>query len=286
MNNMDKYVYLIPGGGLNDILCTIQSTIHYCIRHNRILLIDTIHSPYKINFSDYFDIEYTGIDIIYDLNKIKSKCRNRNYSIWPRCLNINIHNVLNGKIMKLLKYRKGCYHSYKNVVLILPKKTVKEDIILYIKCGGGNGFVLFKKILLKPTIKDYCKKKYLSLNNKYLCLQIRNTDIKSDYEQLYENNKDIIHSYPTIYIATDYKPCIDFFKSKELPIFNFNTFPKNVTRNLHFANMDPDTKIKCVLCDIYIITMSDKLLSNSKGGFYRLIKQCHNNKTLIKDKFE
>ncbi len=48
------YVYLIPKGGFNDILCVINKALLYCQKYNRTLLIDTINSHYKINFSDYF----------------------------------------------------------------------------------------------------------------------------------------------------------------------------------------------------------------------------------------
>ena len=34
------------------------------------------------------------------------------------------------------------------------------------------------------------------------------------------------------------------------------------------------------------MTMSDTLLSNSKGGYIHLARECFNNKDLIKDKFK
>ncbi len=51
-----KYLYLQPMGGLNDILCRINYCINYCKNTNRILLLDTYNSFYKINFSEYIDI--------------------------------------------------------------------------------------------------------------------------------------------------------------------------------------------------------------------------------------
>ena len=67
---MPKYVLFIPKGGFNDILVNLNYAIKYCKKHNRILLFDTIHSVYTINFNDYFDININNI--IYDYNIIKN----------------------------------------------------------------------------------------------------------------------------------------------------------------------------------------------------------------------
>jgi hypothetical protein len=62
------YVYLQPQGGLNDILSVIETTLIYCIKHKRKLLLDTVNTTYRINFIDYFSFLHPCI--IEDINEI------------------------------------------------------------------------------------------------------------------------------------------------------------------------------------------------------------------------
>jgi len=280
---MDKYVLFIPGGGFNDCLTNLHNAINYCKKYKRILLFDTINSTYKINFIDYFGINEPNM--IYDFNQIKSLCNNNNFSVYPNCLNTKLIDILEGKIrFKYEKDRPG--FSYNTTILSLPAKIINEDIIIYSRCGGGNGFEIFKRLSFKNNIKEYCKQKYSLLEKRYLYIHVRNTDIKCNYQELYLKNKNLIHSYNTIYVATDDKEVIEYFKSQNLTIFNFCKFPESGNyQSLHTSNVNPDEKIKSLICDIYIAIMSEKILSTSKGGFINLLRHCYNNKKLIENKF-
>jgi hypothetical protein len=67
-----KYVYLVPKGGLNDMLTCIYLTVEYCRKTNRILMIDTRKSCYKFCFDDYFYFKNIDIPIITDINTIET----------------------------------------------------------------------------------------------------------------------------------------------------------------------------------------------------------------------
>ena len=273
------YVYCSPQGGFNDQLTVIYHAINYCNTHNRTLLLDTTKSCYQINWSDYFTFQMTNITIISDIFKIKELLHD-GLTVYPPCLTGKLSIMLNVKLFRGTE-NNYCYVSDKeSVVLQLPKQS-SEDVIIYCAWGSGRkGFDLFKTLILSNTVKTHCNNKFALLSKPYLGIQIRNTDYKCDYVGLYEENKDLIHSYKTIYIATDCKEAIDFFKTICInsTIFNFTTFPDKITSNLHTASrVNGDTKMKDLLCDIYMITMCDKFITNSKGGFVHLLKQCHNN---------
>lgn len=321
------YVYLQPCGGLNDILCCTERCLQYCRKYNRILLLDTYNTTYKINFSDYFT--FSRNNIICDFNEIKKILKENNNSIYPnfltsslilnttkliilryswRELEIDYKGNINGyivmKINKIcdlfdkiknisadLKIWKTRYNNSNNnkkkYILNLPNKPIKEKIIFFGCDGGGNGYQFFKNINFKKDIKSYCQEKYLLIKKPYLSIQIRNTDYQCDYQNLYNVNREKIHSYQNIYVATDDVNVITFFKSKSLNIYNFTTFPKEEKyRSLHTSNVDSKQKIYDLILDVYMITMSDQLLSNSKGGFIKLCRSCNENKDLITTKFE
>jgi len=277
-----KYFYFQPKGGFNDHLVRILECINYCKKYNRILLIDTTNSAYRINFSDYFQIE--DKNVISDKEIITQICKDCK-SIYPSCFNNKIIDVLNGTF--ILKYTHGHGYTYGNKTpFILPNKDMKEDLIIHASCGGGDGFKLFKDIKICDSLKTICRERYNLMNKPYLAIQIRNTDHKCDYKKLYEENKNLIHSYDSVYIATDDGKSLDFFRDKKLNVYNFTTFPSVIEGNLHWdKSIEPHTKISDLISDIYLLTMSDKIISNSKGNFITLVRNCFKNKEDIVKKF-
>lgn len=282
---MRKYVYYEPMGGLNDMLCCINYAINYCIKNNRILIINGMKTEYRVNLSDYFSLNINNV--ILDVNKIINIFANNNFSVYPNEFNGKLMDIVTGKI----KFEYHTPYSYiywpDNVILKWPYKKIYEDVLVTANCGSGNSFVLFNQLKLKPIIKDECYKRYNLLDKPYLCLQIRNTDYKTNYEDFYDTNKEIISSYKEIYVATDDKKILDFFINKGINIKNFTTFPESEYYNLHNnQSINPNTKFLDLFSDIYIASMSDNLLlAKSQGNFVNLLKSCFNNKTLIKEQF-
>jgi hypothetical protein len=274
------YVYLAPQGGINDILCVIDKTIQYCIATRRTLLLDTTKSCYGINFSDYFYLKNIPISLITDTHAIQKIISDEMLTIYPEF--ITDRNLNNWKITRV-SY--GVFSLNNNVLTGLPSSHRNENIVIHSNGGGGPGIIQFKNLYFNQNIIDHVKHEFKKLPAKYLCIQIRNTDYKCDYRSLYETNKDLIHSYNTIYIATDDKESLTFFRDKKLNIVNFTEFPDTTTINLHYSSVSGDSKIKNVICDIYIISMADRLLSNSEGGFIKLAENIRSDKSIIISKF-
>lgn len=272
------YVYLSSQNGFNDILCNISRVVEYCIKNNRTLLVDTTKSCYGINFSDYFYFKDIPIPMITDINIIRNIIANESLTIYPN--NITDRNIDNWTFI----WTSISIYTLNNILLRLPKASCKEDIIIHSVCGGGHGIILFKHLFFRQHIIDYVKQQFEKLPPKYISIHIRNTDIKCDYKLLYQQNIDLIHSYDTIYIATDDQNSLDFFRDQGLNILNFTEFPAVPTLNLHYSSVSSDTKIKNMICDIYLISMSDRLLTNSKGGFIKLLRHIRNDTTIITDK--
>ena len=282
---MYKYVLFIPQGGLNDCFSRITDVIEYCKNNKRILLLDMTNSVYNINFSDYFNIKNFNF-IIYNSYKIKNiilSLKNSNHlTVYPNNLHFNLIDLFDKT--KKISFTYQCdkpYYTYNNIPLNLPINA-DENVILHVRCGGWNGFLFFKNLSIRENIKKIIKEKLTLLKDNYLCIQVRNTDIQSDYKKLYKNNKDYIHNFSQIYICTDDKFVYEFFKSKNLNVLCFTTFPKNPNySSLHYSNIEPSKKMEDLLVDIFIATNSNSILSNSKGDFITLLKKCHKNKKYI-----
>lgn len=271
------YVYFIPRGGFNDILCQITGIINFCKKYKRTLLLDTINSTYKINFHDYFTICNLDINIITNIHDI-IKIINKQHTIYPDQLPPNILQQLNHESVK---YTKNGY-KYEDIMLKLPTNNVTQDIIFHASCGGGDGFPLFSKLLLREDIKLNIKYKLSLLPEKYLCIHIRNTDYKCDYKALYNDNKTLIHSYGTIYVCTDDKNSLLYFKNMHHNVLNFTTFPEQPSVSLHSSNISPHIKIMDTITDIYVASKSNQIISYSKGGFIKLLRTGWKNKIHLK----
>ena len=280
----NKYVYIYPEAGFNDMLAQLQVVIDYCKKNNRKVLFDFKYSVFnKVNFAEYFDI----LDniIIYDSNIIREICIRNNNSVYPESLNnkLILNNNINSDKLSNIFYNSGS----NNIAIEFPSDKCTKNIIVSIRVGGGNGYNIFKELIPKQTLKQYCQNNYKKIPKPYLSIHIRNTDIKTDYKKLYYQNKNLIHQYKTIYIATDDKTSLDFFRQHGLKIYNFTTFPDQRYHNLHQSSaINGDIKFKDMISDLFCVSMSDKFFSNSSGGFTHLLKECYNNKNLIRDKFK
>lgn len=279
------YLYLQPKGGFNDILSRIGISIMYCRQFHRILLLDTVNSHYKINFSDYFTIKERKVKIIYDIQEIKNILNKNNFSYYPYYMKKYMPEILDGKLEIKRKNNTGSYADVMGHEYNLPWVALSVRVVTYIQWGGGNGFNLFKNIKLKNNIIEHCISLYDKVEKPYVAIQVRNTDYKSDYQKLYEENKESLDEIRNVFIATDDIHCLNFFKSQNLNVFNFTTFPSGEYYNLHYSDICPDTKIKDLFADLFIVSMSDKLISNSKGCFIQLLTNCFNNKEIIKKMF-
>lgn len=273
------YVYLEPRGGWNDILSAVLFVKEYCKKHNRVLLVNSNKTVYNINFSEYFCLPEDPT-IIFDTDSIKKICTNLSYSIFPNEFQHKMLDILEGRIVfKYSKYYRPIY-LYDDMLLDLPNDARQETIIVHSRGGGGmNGYPLFKQLVFRQNILDICNERCNRLKMPYLCIHIRNTDYKCDYTTYFLENEASIRSWKEIYIATDDQRSIEFYRNNGLNVKNFTTFPKESYkfRSLHYSDVDQHTKFVDMLCDIFIAARSDKLISNSMGGFVELLRFIHSN---------
>jgi hypothetical protein len=274
------YLYIsIQTGGFNDILCTLYNIMPYCIRFKRTILLNGLNTLYKINFGNYFN--YNTDFVITDTTKILDICQ-EDTSVYPPCLQGKLSSIINNEIT--FPYKGNKIFHYEHIALDLPKHNVSETILVCCRnYGGAFAYKIFKNLTMCSQVKLACIERYNQIPKPYICIQIRNTDHTSNYQELYKVNKDVIHS-SHLFIATDDKHSLDFFKEKGLRVFNFTKFPEEGTP-LHFSNVDPNDKITDLLCDIYLISMSETILSYSKGSFIHLVQECNRNRKNIQNQF-
>jgi hypothetical protein len=280
------YLYFSCNQGFHDILSRLLFAVNFCRRTKRIILFDFQNSCYKINFYKYFNFNLPNI--ICDTNKIKEILEKEQYSVFPNCLNNKLMDVINGLIKFNVKIIKKEFYFYNNIKLTLPNFNPDEKIVVYADSGNGNGYQLFlNNIMPKNNLIEYIKNRYQKIKKPYISIQIRNTDRKCDYKKIYEDNKDLIGNFKSLHIATDDIKVLNYFKSVNNNVINFTTFPdKKEYLNLHSSEINPDIKIKDLITDLVLVSLSEYFLTNSKGGFVKLLQKCYQNKKKIKNHFK
>lgn len=262
-----KYIILEPRGGLNDSLGRITEWKKISKNMNRKLIVN-----FKKNFLlEYFEefFYFENQDFIYKKDEI-DEILNTKPSFFPSFITFENFNNLNFTFKSNNKGNFICNNE--NVSFDINSKYT-EDILVVCQCGGSYKYDLIKDIKFKENIKSYIKEKSKFVPEDYDAIQVRNTDYKCDYKNLI--NKINVNNI--IYLATDSIEVLNFFKEKNYNVHNFTKFSINLNQPLHQKDSKLDNRIvlRDLFTDIFFCTLSNKLISNSKGGFIRLLKFLH-----------
>ena len=284
------YLYFIPKCGFNDILYCIQQAIDYCIKYKRILLIDGQNSEYHINFADYFTFPHDPrVKIIHDAAQITTLLQTHaDATVYPKCFENNLNKLNKGEYN--FAYTNETNYNYLGTSLTLPKEDRQETIVVCSYCGGGPTYALFKQLIFSEKVIQACHARYESIGDKtYLGVQIRNTDYKCDYVADYEKIKLLVQAYKKLYVATDDRKALQFYQDKHAAVYNFATFPpaEEYYYSLHYTRaIDPHTKFVDLISDLFLLALSDKIVSCSQGWFIGLARDCHADKETVAKQFQ
>jgi len=280
------YLYVQSKGGFNDIFRNLIRSINYCKKYNRIILFNFKNTLYGVNFEEYFYFDneneefalIDGVKIIYKFEKIIEIINNLNYKVYPPEYQHNFKEILDNKII-----------NWTDIGLPTDNDIIRVkyfNVLIFSHWGDGwNSFEIFKKINFKSKVKDYIRNNLTKIPKPYVCIQIRNTDYKCNYDGLILENKDTFEKFDNMFLATDDKnACMNLKNVFKKKIHCFTNFPSENYHNLHRCNLSGDMKIKDLLSDLFLMAMSEKIISNSKGGYIQLAQSCFDNKHQIFNK--
>jgi len=269
-----KYLLCRPHGGLNDNFCCIERCIQYCIKYDRILLIDTNYdNMYRFNFKTVF--KYTNDEnIITDSEKIKEIIINKNLTIYPNYVK-DLYNYKLAYDYIIIADNKIKYEFNIN-------KNYIEDIILYTFGGcDDNSYKLMKYLKLTDYYINDIIEKYNQIPKPYVSIHIRNTDYKCNYINFYNKNKEKIKN-ANIFLATDSIDAFNYFKSQQLKIYSFTELPDKNTPYHKSKNSKEEILLNTIL-DLFLLGLGNNFIipEDNKGGYARLSKFLYENKNTL-----
>ena len=281
-----KYLLCRPLGGLNDILCQINNCYNYCEKNSRCLLIDTSYNSFfRSSFSDYFTfLNNIKIDIIYDSNTIKELINGRDFTVFPSILTNKLFNYR-------VEFRERCHRivdTQGDKTTNIPsninfKQEYDEDIIVHNECGGGLGsFNILKLLKINKWLIDEINNRHNKIEKPYTSVHIRNTDYQTNYIDFYNKNKSNLDDR-NVFLATDSKEVLDYYKNLDIKIFTFITCLNETNRPIHLTVKNNDTLVIIeTIYDLMILALGDNfILPTQYYGFTRLAYTLYNNKNVV-----
>lgn len=180
----DKFVLCRPRGGLNDTLCQIEKCWGYAETFSRTLIVDSTRSALLGDFADYFQPRHSGAQVHFRLTAPQLRLLDT--------LPCHPHQLRG----KLKTYQPAYSKSAGNY---LDKKTstrlgfdfardYEEAVLVHEQCGGGNdSFALLDRIAIAADIRPLILDRIRPLGQDYAAVHVRNTDYKTEYENLFRD---------------------------------------------------------------------------------------------------
>jgi hypothetical protein len=270
----------MPKGGLNDMCTVIYKCLLYSRKFNRILVIDTRNSThFKDSIHKYIKIDdpniYTDtIETWY--SSIGSK------TIYPEYVKSIIHNI-QAKWIKSQTF----YHEKIDPLHFDLNTNYSQDILVYVRCGGGN---VLHKFLSQYKLKDIVKNVFIErralLPLSYVGVHIRHSDISSDIPTFIKKHTDVFLKKP-IFIASDNADIIKLFRETYKEVYSFSeigdfktlgvkSIQKIDRSDIEHENYNIDT-----LVDLLLLGSSNIYLYSRGSGYSMAAKALFDNKAII-----
>jgi hypothetical protein len=279
-----KYMICMPQGGIIDMCNSILRCHKYCIRHDRILIIDTTKGWFNDDINKYLNFNSPNI-YVGDPTDIKLQ----GLSVYPR--GIDIQKLKDPEIRPNTD-SPGHQFFLDNISLTYDLSLdYSEQVLVYsmYRLGDANFNEFLSLVSFKPLVLDAYNKARNRLPENYISVHVRNTDYESNVDKfIEEHTEDFAHK--NIFVASDNKNTISTFKRRYgSKIYNFTDLPENDGKPLHdksltIRNKEESQKYNIeTFVDILLLASADEYFYSSKqSGFSQSIVEMRNNKELLR----
>lgn len=258
-----KYLVYKVSGGLCHMLYEINKAIHFSKLTKRILIIDCMGGAFKHNFNDYFIIPnyeyYTNYENVdKNLFKINEHARIIN----------DIYFLINEERKPLQK------------ITLTPLEIINsnEKIIYVSFIRHSKNFTIPWYIKANKSIVD--KISINKIEDKYIGIHYRNTDMKHNLEQFIPKLIKFSKDCKIIYLGTD--DCTGYDRlnkllDKRFKILQYTKPFNNNGKNIHYGNPDKNEVIMNALIDMYHLVYSTYFIPSQKSSFSKVILELREN---------
>lgn len=283
---MSKYLLYISSGGLTHMLSGLAYCCDFIKRNNynyKLIIFDedlnNIQNKYVFIFRDkilnYFDILDSNIKV-YNINNFKNNNKIKFLNKY------SVDDILNNEIY-YKHFNKYCLNIDYEINLNIDLEEYKNKYDNLILCGPKSNLNICNYIKLNDKYIDICNNYFKKINNPYIGIHYRNTDITTNINNIIEkiNKINIKH----IYIATDDFLSLEEFNNK-LEAKKIIKLYEKVNYNgdpIHYTNFSNDEKIKLFI-DMYILYKSNIFIMSPDSRLSDIINLIRNDGFFFKKK--
>ena len=261
------------------MLFVIDKCLRYCIKHERLLIIDTRRSFWFLrDIHEYIEFDHPNIyrgdlDTIFaTLNALES---------YPPGTQGKhpITDVFNDKNI--------CFRSTVDKIDISPNLGIsyEEDVVVYSHCGGGIPATLLPTMRFKPIVVANFLEKFQRLPSGYTSVHIRNTDYVSDLDTFLEENHRLLTEAP-FFLASDNANTIEAIRDTYPHMLTCSTVPATIDRrNIHERRHDNQGAfiLDCITDILLLASAKTYIYSCKRSGYSKLAGYLHADKTLLEN---
>lgn len=212
----DTYVLCRPRGGLNDTLCQIERCWQYADSTGRVLVVDAVRSNFSGTLADFFVPRSETLRVVFDpdsrmLEELDS------LSCFPR--------HLRGRLRTYRPVPSPRGHGYQDAESSGPltfrfRRSYREQVLVHEKAGGGmKSFHFLERVVLGDALRRLVLERLGPLGEGYKAVHVRNTDIRTDVDRLFQGIAPLVHGH-TLLVCSDDARVIDrarsFFSSSRV----------------------------------------------------------------------
>ncbi|HSI08673.1 MAG TPA: hypothetical protein VK985_08775 [Rariglobus sp.] len=273
---MSKYLLCRPESGINDMLCQIGLCVRYCLKFDRILVIDTANTiVFSEPFDRYFTLHHPRLKYEPDPKAFLEMAAARQLTLFPSTAKLRHGGGWSLSGIQDVRHW--------DVLQFDLDKNYEEDVLVHHKSGGGRPLPeLLCALRLSADFAHTVAARWHSMRKPYIGVHIRNTDYKSDPAVV----APILARYRgPVYLATDSAEAqrqVWAMGHKEVrtsPIPDFGGAP------IHRAQVSREEKSRLnhlALEDLIMLALAETVhASNPRSGFSDLAKNLNRNQHMV-----
>jgi hypothetical protein len=269
---MKKYLLCRPESGINDMLCQIGVCIRYCLRFDRILVIDTANTVvFSEPFARYFTLHHPRLKLEADPDAFLEMAESRQLTLFPSTAKLRHGGGWSPSGIQHIRYW--------DVVQFDLEKNHEADVLVHHKSGGGRPFPeLLCSLRLSADFAQSVAARWQSMRKPYVGIQIRNTDHKSDPAAVFP----IVTKLRTpIYLATDSAEAQRQILSLGHKEMTTNPIPDFGGAPLHRQSVSREEKSRInrmALEDLVMLALAEMVYVSHRNSGYSYLAQHLNRK--------
>lgn len=261
------------------MLSQLSLCFDYCLRHGRVLVIDTANShAFASPFSYYFSFVHPSLQVITDPGEFIRTAIAKGLSVHPP------HARLDPRGHASPRYVKNLNFCLDGVPLTFDfDRDHEAAVLVHQQCGRMPfDFEFMSCLRLSPRLRGLVERRWAGLPKPYIGVHVRNTDIQSEPGKV----MPLVRRYPgTVFLATDATAVQRSIRKEAGRRVFTSEIPDFGGRPLHHRQVTPRMKTginTTAIVDMVLLALSKRVyVATEASGYSLLARELNRNRQVL-----